>query len=77
MTHRQPEDMTQHAMPFDAAGQEATLAVGDVFVRPDNNTGAIGFPRGAARLAATLRLPPMPALSTMRVQTGAGFYSDV
>jgi hypothetical protein len=57
--------------------RRTTLAAGDVVVLPENNTALIGLPPGAARTAAALRLEPMPLVSTMRVQTGAGFYSDV
>jgi hypothetical protein len=53
------------------------LDVGDVVVIPDNNTGLIGLPAGAARVAGTLELRPMPLVSTMRPHTDAGFYSDV
>jgi hypothetical protein len=57
--------------------RRTTLAVGDVVVLPENNTGKIGLPPGAARLVAAPRLETMPMISTMRVETGAGFYSDV
>jgi hypothetical protein len=57
--------------------RRTTLAVGDVVVLPENNTALIGLPPGAARTAAALRLDLMPMVSTMRVQSGAGFYTDV
>ena len=57
--------------------RRTSLAAGDVVILPENNTALIGLPPGAAREAATLRVDPMPIVSTMRVQTGAGFYSDV
>jgi 4-amino-4-deoxy-L-arabinose transferase-like glycosyltransferase len=57
--------------------KRTALAVGDVVILPDNNTGAIRLPRGGSRVAAALRLDPMPLVSTMRLQTGAGFYSDI
>ena len=57
--------------------RRTVLSAGDVVILPENNTALIGLPSGAAREAATLRLDAMPLVSTMRVQTGAGFYSDV
>jgi hypothetical protein len=50
---------------------------GDVMIFPNNNTGRIGLPPGAAHEAASLRLDAMPLVSTMCSGTGAGFYSDV
>jgi 4-amino-4-deoxy-L-arabinose transferase-like glycosyltransferase len=64
------------AKPIDK--QRTTLRAGDVVILPDNNTQLIARPAAAAaRVAATLRLAPMPLVSTMRPHTDAGFYSDV
>jgi hypothetical protein len=63
------------AKPIDK--KQTHLAVGDVVVIPENNTGLIGLPPDATRNAATVELEPMPLVSTMRGHTDSGFYSDV
>jgi 4-amino-4-deoxy-L-arabinose transferase-like glycosyltransferase len=63
------------ALPIDK--QRTRLEAGNVVVLPENNTGLLALPSGAARVAATLELAPMPFVSTMRPHTDAGFYSDV
>jgi len=68
--------MQQHGgTPLDK--RKTILAIGDIVILPENNTAAIGLPPGTARRAAALRLNALPLLSTMRRETGAGFYSDV
>jgi len=65
------------AKPLTFENNRITLEVGDMLVIPSNNSKHFGIPPNWLRFAERLDLPACPWLSTMNLETGAGFYCDM
>jgi len=50
---------------------------GDVIILPVNNSYSLELPKEVTRPLFTMQFPVCPWISTMHLQSGAGFYADM